>query len=238
MCQTELASCVPESSIESLADILLDGKEKALAYHLNVIMGNDKYDALLFLALILPKYWNGEGKSRSSLPPRSVFKRLYYVHQTGGMREFREKTRDFMIDIAGYLEGCLYHLYVEGAGPYPHPNLPFGPLVERLRRRGIIPEGLVLQLKAYNKAVNVPSKHFDAFPVPERLDERTFSVYDAALAFVMTRKISLQLFPIMRAKGIIGDVDWPPFDERWLKVFPLIERRQSNTRGEQCQSGT
>lgn len=220
--------------IGTLADIILGDKEEALAWHLSVVMGDDKYDALTMLAVVLPKYWEAreDGKGRSPLPPRSVFRRLYYVHSTGGMRGFHRFTRDFLADVAGHLEGCLFHLYYADADPHANPNLTMGALTEKLRATGAISQELAAQLQAYNRTVNVSSKHFESFPLPENLDERTFSVYDAALALVMMRKLSMQLFPLLRQKGLIGDVDWPPFDDRWLQFFPLVKHRASDMREE------
>ena len=118
----------------------------------------------------------------------SIFKTLAYVHDVAGLREFGEKTRNFLTNVSGFLEGCLFHLYID-AGPYAHANLPFGKLVGALQEDGAIPDELAASLWAFNKVVNVSSKHFDSFPMPERLDEHTFSVGDAAYAFVMMRKL-------------------------------------------------
>jgi len=146
------------------------------------------------------------------------------------MREFADKTRDFLADVSGFLEGCLFHLLHSDAGPYGDTNLPFGRLVEALRNEGAFPEGFAEQLWAFNHAVNISSKHFDSFPMPEPLDEHTFSVGDAAYAFVMMRKLAIPLFELLRKKGVIA-AEWPPLDEKWLTWSPLIteakQRRES-----------
>jgi hypothetical protein len=104
---------------------------------------------------------------------------------------------------------------------------PFGPLVLALHKQGVLSEELATRLLAFNKTVNAPSKHFNAHFLPSALDERTFSVPEAAYAFMMMRKLSIPLFALLEEKGIEMKADWPPFDPGWQDWSPLIsERRQ------------
>jgi hypothetical protein len=221
---------MPMSAIAELAHAILDERELALAKHLSVVLGDDRYNSEAVFAAILPLYWRQNGEIKVVLPPRPIFRTLYYVEKYAALRRFREKTRPFLTFLSSHLEGCLFHLSVN-AGPYAKPNLTFGRLVVWLRARGSIPEELANQLQAYNKVVNVPSKHFDAFPPPPGLNERTFSVVEAAYSFVMMRKLSMQLFPLLKTRGVIGEVEWPPFNDRWLESFPLIYQRPKSGRG-------
>jgi hypothetical protein len=219
------------SPIAILARSTLDEEETKLANHLAELLADDKYNTFAFLLPILPKYWERKDEhTLVALPPRSIFKTLSYVHSTAGMREFADKTRDFLADVSGFLEGCLFHILHPDAGPYGDTNLPFGRLVEALQNEGALREGLADRLWAFNRTVNISSKHFDSFPMPERLDEHTFSVPDAAYAFVMMRKLAIPLFELLRKKGVIT-AEWPPFDEKWLTWSPLIteatQRRES-----------
>jgi len=186
-------------------------------------------NTLVFVAAILPRYWKKEGNITMALPPRSIFKALSYVNQTAATREFAGKTRDFLKDIFGFLEGCLFHLYTK-ASPYASPNLPFGKLVEALHKQGVLSDELARQLGAYNRVVNVSSKNFDAFPMTERLDQSTFSVNDAANVFVMMRKLAIPLFILLKKKGVL-EAEWPPFDERWLTRSPLMDEGQERKGG-------
>jgi hypothetical protein len=209
------------SPIEMFAHHFLDQEEVELADHLAELLDDDKYNTFLFLVPILPRYWKKKGNVTVALPPRSIFKTLSYVHSTAGLREFAHKTRDFLADVSGFLEGCLFHLQFD-VGPYAHSNLTFGQLVAALEKRGSLSKELASNLWAFNKTVNISSKHFDSFPMPEGLDEHTFSVRDAACAFVMMRKLAIPLFELLRQKGVL-DAAWPSFDKRLIYWFPMME---------------
>ncbi len=79
------------------------------------------------------------------------------------------------------------------------------------------------QLWAFNKAVNVPSKHFSAYLPTHWLDERTFSVAEASYGFVMMRKLSMELFELFKTRRIDVPEPWPQFKRAWLTWYPLIE---------------
>jgi hypothetical protein len=211
---------MPTSPIEVLALAMLNPEETELANHLAELLEDDKYNTYAFLIPILPRYWAKKGDITVALSPRSIFKTLSYVHATAGMRDFGDKTRDFLSIVSGFLEGCLFHLHIQ-AGPYAHPNLPFGRLVKALSEDGAIPNELAANLWTFNKAVNISSKHFDSFPMPERLDEHTFSIGDTAYAFLMMRKLAIPLFGLLQKKGVLN-ATWPPLDKKLLKWSPLM----------------
>jgi hypothetical protein len=56
--------------------------------------------------------------------------------------------------------------------------------------------------------VNVPSKHFNARFLPSALDERNFSVPEAAYALMMMRKLSMPFFALLKENGVEMKADW------------------------------
>jgi hypothetical protein len=205
------------SAIIKLAREMLDKQELGLAEHLAALLADDKYDAGNVVAAILPRYSEGQ----QTLRPDSVYRTLYYVDQYTGLRDFQGKTRTFLDMVSGHIEGCLFHLYV-GALRRTNLQVPFGPMVQTLHDRGLLSDELASQLQAFNKVVNVPSKHFNAHFLPSTLDERTFTVAEAACAFVMMRKLSVPLFALLKKQGVELKGDWPPFDPKWLAWSPLV----------------
>jgi hypothetical protein len=213
------------SAIAELAHLMLDEQELKLADHLSVLLADDEYDAGLVVAAILPKYWEQVGESQHTLPPRAIYRCLYYVDADAGLINFADRTRNFLDNVCAHIEGCLFLLYEEVSGQ-AESRWPFGPLVLALRKQGTLSDELASRLLAFNKIVNVPSKHFNAHFLPSALDERTFSVAEAAYAFMMMRKLSVPLFALLKEKGVEMKADWPPFDPRWQDWSPLISERR------------
>lgn len=210
------------SAIVNLAQETLDDQELDLAEHLSVLLSNDQYDAGLVVAAILPKYYEGD----RTLQPDSIYRTLYYVDQYAALRDFEGKTRTFLDMVSGHIENCLFHLYAET----PHltkSNVPFGTLVQALHNLGLLSDGLTFQLRAFNKVVNIPAKHFNAYSLPSAIGRRTFSVPEAAFAFMIMRKLSVPLFALLKEKGVEMKADWPPFDPKWLEWSPLVPGYQS-----------
>jgi hypothetical protein len=131
-----------------------------------------------------------------------VYRPLYYVHGYGGTANFENYTRTFIINICGHLEGGLVYL-IPFPPKYRGPSRPFGMLVKELRNQKVLSDDLADKMWRFNKYINIPSKHFNArFRSRSRLDERTFSIYEAALAFVMMWKLSIQLFRLLKERGV------------------------------------
>lgn len=207
---------------------MLDEKEIKLSEHLSVLFADDKYDVGSVVAAVLPKYWEQVGENRRSLSPQPIFRSLYYVHSYADQIDFAGKTRIFLDFICGHLEGCLFSLYAN-VSRYAQSKLTFGKLIEVLYGMNILSDKLAGQLWAFNRTVNIPSKHLGALDMPVALEERTFSVLDAACAFVMMRKLSVLLFALLKEKGVL-QADWPSLDERWLDWSPLIQEDQPRER--------
>jgi hypothetical protein len=118
-----------------------------------------------------------------------------------------------------HIESCLKCL-AEYAPRIPL-SLRYQPLgkrlIEELEKAGVLPLGLAEQLLTFTFVINVPAKHIAAKSVNAELDKRTFGVLDAALAFVIMRKLSIQLFDILRDNGVVLPQGWKDFDENWLR---------------------
>ena len=206
-------TCV--SAIEQLATDLLDQGALQLAEHLALLLDDDRWDSGSLIADIIPIYWERVGERLRTLSPGNIYRPLYYVHTWGSLRDFKDTTRTFMTFISSHLEGCLLHLT---SSPPEHrvPPRPFGRLVKPLKRASILSAELADQLWKFNEAVNVSSKHFDAYMPTRWLDERTFSVMEAAYAFLLMRRLSIELFTLLKANGVILPYGWPDFKNEWL----------------------
>ena len=218
------------SDIATLARRMLDEQELLLAAHLTFILEDDSLDAGRFVEAIIPVYWETVGNHQQTLDPDPIFRPLYYVEGYAGTHDFGRFTRIFIDVASAHIEGCLKWLT-----PSPPQHRGgyglFGELVVRLRDPGILDASLAENLLFFNKIVNVPSKHFGAlFTEHSRLDERTFSIEDAAFSLIMTRKLSIQLFDLLVARGVPLKHHWPPFRPEWLTWKPLIEERRPNQR--------
>jgi hypothetical protein len=119
--------------------------------------------------------------------------------------------------VCGHLEACLERLTPQSPPKSRHPTTPFGALASSLYRTGVIAQTLADRLYRFNKVVNVASGHSP--------NERRFSVSDAALAFVMMRKLSIQLFTALKARGVNLPTRWKDLDETWLTWDRKVSNR-------------
>ncbi len=114
-----------------------------------------------------------------------------------------------------HIEGCL--LWLTKTPPkFRAPSKPFGNLVWLLFNEGVLPETLSNKLLKFNQLANIPAKHFGAFKTPRSIDERTFSIFEAALDFIIMRNLSMQLFDLLQARGVALPQLWKNFDPEWL----------------------
>lgn len=210
---------------------MLDEEELVLAYHLSDILENDELDAGLFVATILPVYFEVEGDRARTLRPDPIYRPLYYVHVYADKQDFGGYSRIFMDMASAHIEGCLKWL-TPNPPEYRSGGGPFGTLVVALHKAGILGAELSEYLRDFNASVNVPSKHFAAdFLDRSYLDKRTFSVDDAALSLIMARKLSVQLFDLLVARGVSLPQLWPPFKQEWLSWSPKITPREGKAAG-------
>jgi hypothetical protein len=204
------------TTIEQLAVDLLDEREWQLANRLALILDDDMYDASSLVEEMIPIYWERVGDRKRTLLPDNIYRPLYYIHRWSGNRNFKDSTRAYMMVISGHLEGCLMYLTSCPPSQYGVPPRPFGRLISPLKVAGILSSKLADQLWKFNAAINVPSKHFDVYIPTHWLNERTFSVFEASCALVMMRKLSMQLFAILKANGVVLPYGWPEFKDEWL----------------------
>ena len=205
------------TTISQLAIEVLEEHELELAERIAFLLDDDKWDAASLIESIIPVYWEHVGEWDQTLDPDNVFRPLYYIHGHAAVRSdnFRQSTRSYMLFISSHIEGCLQQFI-----PLPRSDRgiskTFGPLVARLNKAGILPADLAAQLWKFNEAINVPSKHFGAYAPTRRLRERTFSVMETAWALVIMRKLSMQLFELLKTRGRPLPKQWPAFKEEWL----------------------
>jgi hypothetical protein len=199
-----------------LAQRVLDKDEYSLALYLSELLEDTKCNFVyLLMEDILPKYYEKK-EGTYTLAPDAIYRPLYYVHMDCGSTNFAEITRHFIALSAAHIEGCLYWLTKE-AIEFGSPDLPFGGLVKRLFKENILPEKLVIDLFEYNHLANIPAKHFTASKrIQSNIYERTFSICDACLNFMITRSLSIQLFSILNSNRVKLPSKWKEFDNEWL----------------------
>ncbi len=203
------------TDIELLAHDLLDQRELQLAERLALLLDDDKFDSGSLIEDIIPIYWEQVDDRLRSLDPDAIYRPLYYIHLFGSLRDFRDSTRTYMTFLSGHLEGCLINL-TPSPPRYRGTHRPFGGLVGQLQTSGVLSTELADQLWRFNAAFNVPSKHFSAYIRTRWLDERTFSVTETAYAFMLMRTLSIKLFVLLKANGVILPHDWPDFKNEWV----------------------
>lgn len=213
------------NAIEEFAREFLDKKELELAAYLSRLLRNPNciYVGVL-VSEILPTYSEKRGESSYTLEPDPIYRPLYYLHMYANTRHFKENTRIFLINASSHLEGCL--LWLTKAPPrYRSPSKPFGRLVIGLLEEGILSKELANQLLKFNRLVNVPAKHITAFFKPDsRIDERTFTCFDASLAFMAMRKLSIELFRLLQVRDVCLPQGWREFDDNWLSpIWGFVE---------------
>lgn len=206
------------SDIEELAFDLLDQRELQLANHLSLLLGDDKWDAGPLIGEILPVYWEMVGDRAQNCHPGNIYRPLYYIHDWSSQGGFKESTRAYMDVISNHIEGCLQNLLklpTQSRGM----SRAFGPAVVQLKKQGILSTELADHLWRFNDVINVPAKHFGAYTPTHWLDERTFSAIETVCAIVIMRKLSIQLFTILKANGVSLPYGWPEYKDEWLSQF-------------------
>jgi hypothetical protein len=202
--------------IERLAVDLLDMREWQLAERLALVLDDETYDAGSLVADMIPIYKERVDGRVRTLFPDNIYRPLYYIHSWSTQNNFREITRAYMGVISSHLEGCLMVLTSSPPAPYGVSPKPFGRLVGPLKETGILSMELADQLWRFNAAINIPSKHFGAYLPSHWLDERTFSVFETACALVIMRRLSIQLFELLKMKGLALPQGWPELKDEWL----------------------
>lgn len=206
------------TDIERLAFDFLDDKELRLANHLSLLLGDDKWDAGPLIEEILPVYWEKIGDRSQNCHPGNIYRPLNYIHVWSSLGDFKDRTRAYMDVISNHIEGCLQNLLrlpTQGRAM----SRAFGNLVQQLKEQRLLSPELANHLWKFNEAINVPAKHFGAYAPTNWLDERTFSVIETIYAIIIMRKLSVQLFALMKANDIPLPHEWPEFKDEWLSSF-------------------
>ena|SRR4030067_433156 len=199
-----------------LAQETLDNNEFALAQFLSELLADPRCKFVSVLVEdILPVYCEKRSDSSYTLQPDPIYRPLYYIHSYSAMRTFGRFSRGFVAMTGAHIEGCL--LWLTKTPPhFRAPSKPFGNLVWMLFKENVLSETLADKLLKFNKIANVPAKHFDTFSSPRSTDERTFSIFEAALDFVIMRNLSIQLFGLLQSRGVALPHLWKKFDPEWL----------------------
>jgi hypothetical protein len=203
--------------VAQFADSILDENERMLGQHLAELLGSTEDTGASLIAQILPIYCEKRGDTACVFEPRNVYKSLHYIDWH--WKDRPADTRYLMHMTGQHIESCLKCL-AEHA-PRTPSSLRYQPLgkrlIEELEKAGALPSGLAEHLLTFSFVINVPAKHISAKRVNAELDKRTFSVLEAALAFVIMRKLSIQLFDILRENGVVLPQGWKDFNEDWLQ---------------------
>ena len=125
--------------------------------------------------------------------------------------------------ISGHIEGCLQNL-ARVTNPESNNVGSVGPAVAQLKSQNILSLSLANSLWQFNKVINVRAKHFGIYAPTSRLDERTFSEMETVYAVVIMRNLSIPLFTLMKAKGVLLPEEWPQFKIGWLQWKPKSEK--------------
>ena len=200
----------------ALAQEILNENEFLLAQFLSELLSDPKCKFVSVLVEeILPVYYEKRGEGSYTLDPDPIYRPLYYIHQYSWMRGFERFTRAFVAMTGAHIEGCLVWL-TKTPPRFRSPSKTFGPLVYRLHQEKVLPEKLAVKLLKFNNIANIPAKHFTAFSNSRSIDDRTFSVFEAALDFVLMRNLSIQLFDLLQSQGVALPHLWKEFDVKWL----------------------
>ena len=158
---------------------------------------------------ILPAYWEMGDDRPSGVDPSPIFRPLYHLHGYSNLAGFGGFTREFVEMASAHLEACMHWLT-----PSPPEDWSggkdFGRLVVQLRETGILSPSLAADLESFD---NVANKSGPQSPEPveqSRQGPAVFSIEDAALLLMVTRKLSVQLFEVLNANGVKIEHLWPP----------------------------
>jgi hypothetical protein len=203
----------PMSDIEELAFDLLSKDELQLAAHLSTL--DNVQNAGPLMAEILPIYWTRVNNVLENHQPGNIYRPLYYIHKKSLEGDFMRDTRSCMDVISSHIEGCLQNLLKLPTQSRTMSGA-FGPAVAQLKSQNMLSPGLANSLWRFNEVINVRAKHFGTYAPTSRLDERTFGEMETVYAVVIMRSLSIPLFALMKANGVLLPEEWPQFKIGWL----------------------
>lgn len=209
------------SDIEELAFDLLSKDELQLAATISML--DNAQNAGPLIEEILPIYWTKVNNVFENHQPANIYRPLYYIYKKSVEGDFKNDTRSCMDVISGHIEGCLQNL-LELPTQSRTMSGAFGPAVAQLKSQNTLSPSLANSLWQFNKVINVRAKHFGIYAPTSRLDERTFSEMETVYAVVIMRNLSIPLFTLMKAKGVLLPEEWPQFKIGWLQWKPKSEK--------------
>ncbi len=157
---------------------------------------------------IFPVYWRDGNGASYTLDPDPVYRSLYYLDDPYG---YMQHTRSALALMGSHLEGLLEII------PGSPSSQSLGRMVYYLRSKGLLPANLAQELMEFNSVAYIRAKHLASDPfLPERLDIRTFSPWEAVLCLIMMRNFSIRLFQILESRGVNLPEKWKEFKREWL----------------------
>lgn len=135
--------------------------------------------------------------------------RGFYKYLLADPPQFASST-DFMLKLTYHLEGCLVCLSLRTA--IGNPDNPFGRLLNSLEDKQVVGKELAALLHLFNQYAIIPVKHANAvLKLVARRSWRDPTYGSEAMAEALTceRKLSSELFPILRRYDVKPLYAWP-----------------------------
>jgi len=212
------------SEIATLAGGLLDQQELQVASSLAAVLSDDESIPEAFVESmidrILPAYWDIKDDRPQNVDPSPIFRPLYYLHGYSNLADFGKFTREFVEMLSAHLEACMHWLTPSRPEEWSGGK-EFGGLIGQLRDAGILSPILASGLESFDRVAIAPSKHSVSESPDRSRNDEGFSIEDAALLLMITRKLSIQLFELLNSQGVTIEHRWPP-----LKSEPLAQDPQ------------
>ena len=201
-----------------LARDLLDERELQLGRHLADLIGEKGGGCARSLIVdILPTEADG---THGTMVPGMVYRPLVYLCRSSDAKEFEKVVGAFLEMISAHIEGSLRWLSAPRPTAATGSSGSFGSLAIELYRKGILPQALADQLVRFNKALGMKSTRgatgYRVGVVAPGSGGEGSEDLEAALALVVMRKLSIQLFSLFKSRGINLPKGWSEFKEEWL----------------------
>jgi len=213
------------SEIATLAGGLLDQQELQVASALAAILSDDESipDAFVesLVDRILPAYWDIKDDRPPNVDPSPIFRPLYYLHGYSNLADFGKFTREFVEMASAHLEACMHWLTPSPPEEWSGGK-EFHGLIGQLRDAGVLSPALASGLESFDRVAIAPSQHTGPGSPDLSQKDAGFSIEDAAVLLMITRKLSMQLFELLNSHGVTIEHRWPP-----LKPEPLARDPQA-----------
>jgi len=197
------------TEVAKLADRLLDQKELKVASDLAKILSDDESLEIQLVGSmvdkILPAYWDIKDEREPQIDPSPIFRPLYYLHGYSNLADFGKFTGELVEMASAHLEACMQWLTLTPAEEW-NGGRDFSKLITLLRDADVLPPRLAGDLQDFDRVANAPPEDSGS----ESPGRPRFSIEDAALLLIITRKLSIQLFELLNSHGVTIEHPWPP----------------------------